>query len=136
MNEVFKRTRLLGEALLESEEYKAVKAAETKAMASKEAAELVGKFIEKRSEMEQIMRSGEKDWAKVQRLTEEIDELKHAMDENEDLIALDRARDTFSDLINQINSVLHFIVSGETDSGEEGCSGNCAGCGGCSTRVN
>lgn len=136
MNEVFQRTRLLGEALLESEEYKAVKQAEQKAMANPEAAQTVGRFIELRGEMEQIMRADEKDWAKVQYLTEEMDKCKRFMDENEDLVALDKARGDFSDLINQINSVLHFIVTGEMDSGEGGCAGNCESCGGCSAKVN
>ena len=136
MNEVFQRTRLLGEALLESEEFKAVKQAEQKAMSNPEAAQTVGRFIELRGEMEDIMRADEKDWARVQSLTEEMDKCKRYMDQNEDLIALDKARNDFSELINQINSVLHYLVTGDMDSGEGSCSGDCAGCGGCATKVN
>ncbi len=136
MNEVFLRTRLLGEALLESDEFKAVKQAEQKAMANQEAAQTVGRFIELRNEMDEIMRADSKDWVRVQKLTEEIDECKRAMDENEDLVELDRARNTFSELINQINSVLHFIVTGEMETEDSSCSGDCTACGGCSAKVN
>ena len=135
MNEVFQKTRLLGEALLECDEYKAVKKAEQKAMLNKEAAQAVGRFIELRSEMESIMQSDEKDWARVKKLTEEMDSLKSFMNENEDLVELDKARGAFQDLINQINSVLHFIVTGEMDEGSR-CTGNCTSCGGCSAKVN
>ena len=136
MNEVFQKTRQLGEALLESQEYKAVKKAEQKAMSNPDAAKAVGRFIELRSEMEEIMRSDKKNWPRVQTLTEEMDALRQAMGDNDDLIALDQARGAFQDLINQVNQVLHFIVTGEMDGSKDSCAGDCASCGGCSTRVN
>ena len=52
MNEVFKKTRELAEALLESDEYKAVKAAEDKAFGNKEAADTVGRYLEAKKRME------------------------------------------------------------------------------------
>ena len=76
MNEVFEKTRELGEALLKSEEYKTLKQAEQKAMADKQAAEALGRYMEKRGEMEEMLRANEKDWAKVQKLTEEIDGIR------------------------------------------------------------
>ena len=136
MNEVFEKTRELGEALLRSEEYKAVKQAENKAMSNQEAAETVGRFLELRKQMEDMMSAAEKDWGKVQTLSDEIDACKQKMDEIEDLRQLDEARDRFSGLINQINSVLRFIVTGEMSEEDEGCTGSCSTCGGCSTKVN
>ncbi len=135
MNEVFDKTRQLGEALLQSEEYKKVKAAEQKAMANEDAARAVGRFLELRGQMEEIMRASEKDWAKVQSISDEMNECRRFMDENEDLCALDKAREEFSELINQINGVLRFIVTGEMDD-RDGCSGDCSGCGGCVGKVN
>ena len=138
MNEVFEKTRELGEALLRSDEYKKVKEAEERATANAEAAQVVGQFIEKRNEMQQLMSENDKDWEKVGKLSDEIEELKAKMDSIDDLIALDKARDKFGELINQINSVLHFIVTGEIESDdneESGCTGSCATCGGCS-KVN
>ena len=136
MNEVFEKTRELGEALLNSEEFKAVKTAENIAMGDKEAAEVVGRYIELKSQMETLMSSAEKDWGEVQRVTYEINDCKEKMDSIDSLIALDRARDAFSELINQVNNVLRFIVTGEMAQEESGCTGSCSTCGGCSSKVN
>ena len=135
MNEVFQKTRELGEALLHSDEYKAVKLAEDKAMANQEASEAVGRFLELRGKMEEMMSAQTKDWDEVRRITEQIDECKEKMDSIDVLNELNEARDRFSDLINQINSVLRFIVTGEMNSEEGGCSGSCSTCNGCTGRV-
>ena len=135
MNDVFLKTRELGEALLHSDEYKAVKQAEDRAMANQEASEAVGRYLELRGKMEEMMSAQTKDWDEVRRVTEEIDECKQKMDAIDDLNTLNEARDRFSELINQINSVLRFIVTGEMSADEGGCSGSCSTCGGCTGRV-
>ena len=132
MNEVFEKTRELGEALLRSEEYTAVKKAEEAAMQNEAAAEVVGKFLEARRQMEQMMAENDKDWFKVKQLTDEIDGYRMQMDAIEDLKKLDKARETFSELINQINTLLRFIVTGQMSDEDEGCSGSCESCSGCS----
>ena len=136
MNEVFAKTRELGEALLRSEEYKAVKDAENKAMSNPEAAQIVGRFIELRADMEKAMSEGEKDWVKIGSLSSEIDSCREKMNGIEVLNELDSAREAFSELINQINSVLRFIVTGDMTPGEGACGGSCATCSGCSAKVN
>ncbi|MBR4236724.1 MAG: YlbF family regulator [Clostridia bacterium] len=136
MNEVFAKTRELGEALLRSDEFKAVKDAENKAMSDPEAAQIVGRFIELRSDMEKAMSEGEKDWVKIGNLSSEIDTCREKMNGIEVLNDLDSAREAFSELINQINSVLRFIVTGDMTPGEGACSGSCATCSGCSSKVN
>ena len=47
----------------------------------------------------------------------------------DEVVALNEARNNFNGLINQINQVLQFIVTGRMD--EAGCSGDCGSCGGC-----
>ena len=136
MNEVFAKTRELAEALLGSPEYKAVKQAEARCMDNKEAAELLKHFMDLRNQMELLMSSNEKEWAQVSRLSNEIDECKQAMELNDYITALDKARGEFSDLIGQVNRVLHFIVSGDMESDESAGCGGCAGCGSCSAKVN
>lgn len=137
MTEVFEKTRELGEALLRSEEYLNMKQAEERALSNAEASHVVGRFLELRNEMETLMSDNEKDWAKVQSVADEIEQCKTKMGEIEDLQALDKARDDFGALINNINSVLHFIVSGTMENEEDGgCSGSCETCGGCSGKVN
>lgn len=136
MNEVFKKTRELAQALLESEEYKAVKSAEDKAFGNKQAAEIVGKYLEAKRRMEEIMSENSKDWGEVQRLTDEIDKYTGEMAGIEDLVNLNAARDRFSGLINDINKVLQLIITGEINEDEGECSGSCASCRGCSAKVN
>ena len=136
MNEVFLKTRELGEAILKSEEFACVKEAEEKAMKNTEAAETMGKYLEAKGEMDRIMAMGEKDWAKVKELSDEMSRLQERMNLIDDIKALNEAREGFANLINQVNSVLRFIVTGEMDSAEGGCSGSCETCGGACAGVN
>ena len=88
MNEVFEKTRELGEAIQRSDEYLTLKAAEHMNMV-------------------------------------------------DDIIHLNQAQKAFSTLIDEVNSVLRFIVTGEMPSEDKGgCSGSCATCHGCGSKVN
>lgn len=132
MNEVFMKTRELGEAILKSEEFACVKEAEERAMKNTEAAETMGKYLELKGEMDKMMAMGEKDWVKVKQLSDDMSSLQERMTLIDDIKALNMARDNFANLINQVNSVLRFIVTGEMDDEENGgCSGSCESCGGC-----
>ncbi len=136
MNEVFLKTRELGEAILKSEEFALVKKAEEKAMKNTEAAETMGKYLEAKGEMDRMMAMGEKDWAKVKELSDIMSQLQERMNLIDDIKALNDAREGFANLINQVNSVLRFIVTGEMDAPEGGCSGSCETCGGACGNVN
>ena len=59
-----------------------------------------------------------------------MDEAQARMQMIDDIIALTQARNEFNGLINQINQVLQFIVTGRMDE-PEGCSGSCDTCSGC-----
>ena len=136
MNEVFMKTRELGEAILRSEEFSKVKQAEENAMKNTEAAETMGKYLELKGEMEKMMAMGEKDWVRVKQLSDDMSSLQERMNLIDDIKALNDAREGFANLINQVNSVLRFIVTGEMDAPEGGCSGSCETCGGACGSVN
>ena len=129
MDNVFKKTRELGEALLESEVYLKMKDAEDKAMANPEAAQTMAAFLEKRGELQSMMQSDNPDPGAMKRLSEEMDDLQDRLQMVDDIVALNDARNEFNSLIGQINQVLQFIVTGRMD--ESGCSGDCGSCGGC-----
>ena len=133
MNEVFMKTRELGEAILRSEEFSKVKQAEENAMKNTEAAETMGKYLELKGEMEKMMAMGEKDWVRVKQLSDDMSSLQERMNLIDDIKALNDAREGFANLINQVNSVLRFIVTGEMEDpdAQGGCSGSCESCGGC-----
>ena len=131
MDMIFQKTRELGEALLESEVYKRMKAAEEKAMHNQEAAQLMSEFLEHRSSIQGMMQQPDPDPAVLKRLSDEMDEIQEKLQMMDDIVALTQARGEFTGLINQVNQVLQFIVTGRMDDPEGGCSGSCESCGGC-----
>ncbi len=137
MNEVFERTRDLGEAIQRSEEYLTLKAAEAKAMKNAEASEAMSKYLEIRHQIEIMVSQGDKDWVKIKQLSDEMDAWQERMSMVDDVIQLNQAQSAFNALIEEVNSVLRFIVTGEMPSeNKEGCSGSCATCHGCASKVN
>ena len=130
MDMIFQKTRELGQALLESETYKKVQAAEEKAMKNTEAAALMALYLEKRGAVQAMMNEENPDPVAMKRLSDEMDDAQEKLQMVDDIVELTQAREEFNDLIGQINQVLQFIVTGRMDDGE-GCTGNCSSCGGC-----
>lgn len=129
MDSVFQKTRELGEALLTSETYQRMKAVEDKAMQNAQAAGLMSDLLEKRSGIQQLMQQENPDAGALKRLSDEMDEIQEQLRMMDDIVALTEARSEFTSLINQVNQVLQFIVTGRMDSGD--CKGDCSGCSGC-----
>ena len=130
MDKVFEKTRELGEALLESEAYTRMKAAEEKAMHNAQAAEMMSAYLEKRGAIQELMEVENPDPAAMKRLSDEMDELNEKLQMIDDIAELTQARSEFNGLIGQVNQVLQFIVTGRMDDGSE-CSGSCESCKGC-----
>ncbi|MBQ8953194.1 MAG: YlbF family regulator [Clostridia bacterium] len=132
MNAVFEKTRELGDALMASEEYQAMKAAEDAAMANEEAASLMSEYLEHKTRLEEILHSGNPDPDAVSQLGAAMEDVQGRFQAVPDIIAMNRAREEFDNLINQVNQVLHFIITGEMEQSEgSGCTGSCATCPGC-----
>lgn len=134
MNNVFAKTQELGDALMQSEEYKAMKAAEETAMKNTEAAELMTAYIEHKNQLDELTRVPAPDAAAIAEHSQAMTELQSQIQAIDDIAALTQAREDFSALIDQVNQVLRFIITGqmEEESGEEGgCTGSCATCAGC-----
>ncbi len=132
MNAVFEKTRELGEALMASEEYKAMKAAEDTAMANAEAAELMSQYLEHKSRLEEMLHGGSPDPDAIGKLGAAMEEVQGRFQAVPEIAEMNRAREEFNNLINQVNQVLHFIITGEMDQdGESGCTGSCDTCPGC-----
>ena len=129
MDRVFEKTRELGQALLESDAYLAMKAAEDRAMQNEEAANTMAQFLEKRNALHALMQSENPDPVAMKRVSDEMDGLQDRMQMIDDILDLTEARNNFNSLIAQINQVLQFIVTGRMDEG--GCEGDCGSCGGC-----
>lgn len=134
MNTIFAKTQELGDALMQSEEYKAMKAAEEVAMKNTRAAELMTSYIEHKTQLEALTRVPSPDAAAIAEHSQAMSDLQSEIQSIDDIVALTQARDEFSNLIDQVNQVLRFIITGQMDEegGEEGgCTGSCATCAGC-----
>jgi len=129
MDMVFQKTRELGQALTESEIYKKMKEAEDRAMQNQEAAETMTKYLEKRTQIQEILTQENPDPAVMKSLSDEMDALQERLQMIDDIAQLTEARNNFSNLIAQVNQVLQFIVTGSIDD-ESGCTGSCSSCGG------
>ena len=129
MANVFEKTRELGEALLESDAYKRMKAAEDKAMQNAQAAEMMAAYLEKRGQIQEMMEQENPDPGAMKRLSDEMDDIQEKLQLIDDIAELTAARSEFNGLIGQINQVLQFIVTGRME--EAGCSGSCDSCSGC-----
>ena len=138
MNEVFMKTRELAEAIMRSPEYIAMKAAEDVAIQNDAAADIMGEYMERKQELEAIMMQGEPHVEEMNRISNEMEALQRQLQETPDIANLTIARNAFTNLINQVNQVLRFTITGEMsdadeceDAGESGCTGSCATCRGC-----
>ena len=131
MDMVFEKTRELGEALQESQAYLRMKEAEVKAMQNMEAAEMMAQYLEKRSQIQEMMEIENPDPGAMKRLSDEMDEVQQKLQMVDDIVELTQARAEFNGLIGQINQVLQFIVTGRMTDEEGGCSGSCNSCSGC-----
>lgn len=133
MNPVFAKTRELAEAIMHSEEYTAMKAAENAAMKNEQAANAMSEYLEKRHAIETLLAEDHPDPVKLKELSDEIDISQQKLKLVPDVVALTTAREGFSELINQVNRVLRFMITGETGEADEesSCTGSCSTCGGC-----
>lgn len=135
MHEVFERASVLGEAIQQSEEYKAMRAAENAVMADEDAARVMSDFLGHRSVVEEILASDPPDHALLAEHSQAMEALQDVLNEMKLVQEMTSARAAFADMMRQVNQVLRFMVTGEMeDDGEQegGCGGDCGGCsGGC-----
>ena len=130
MDKIFEKTRELGQALLESGVYQTMKAAEDKAMANEEAAQLMSEYIELHKQIQDLLSKPDPDPAVLKSLSDEMDGKQEKLNMIDDIDALTTARNNFNNAIAQVNKVLQFIVTGQMSDDEGGCTGSCASCGG------
>lgn len=137
MNEVFQKTRELGEALMKSEEYATMKACEDAAAGNELAARTMGLYLEKRGALEKLMMSDNPNPKEMSELSAEMEAIQEALQSIEDISRLTEARAAFNKLIAQVNQVLRFIITGEMEqpAEESSCTGSCATCHGCDHTV-
>lgn len=130
MEKVLNQAEQLAEAILESEEYIAMRLAEQAAMKDEKATLLVAAYNEKRQAVESLLADANMDHGALAKAGEELQNVEHAIDENEVLTKMRQTNDAFSEMMKKVNAIIRYVVTGEEEH-EEGCTGSCHTCGGC-----
>ena len=130
MSKVQDCARALGEAIVASEEYQNMQLCEKAAESDPAAAEAMGRYMELHAAVNQEMSNEEPDAEKIARLGREMDEIQQTLSALPAVEEMTAARQRSSGLMDQVNKILEFIITGDVQEGG-GCSGNCSSCGGC-----
>ena len=130
MSTVTECAKALGEAIVASEEYKNMQITENAAMSDPAVAEAMGRYLELKNRIDAVMSQADADPDEISRYGREMDELQQQLNAMPAGDAMTTSRQKFSELMNQVNRVLEFIITGEVAQ-EGGCTGNCSSCGGC-----
>ncbi len=123
--DILDKTRELGEMIQNSEEMKAYKAAEAAQQADEATQEHMKEFNLNRLNLARDMQSG-----KLSR-EDAIEKNNKAFDELCEKAPLIReyvdAKAKFDELVNRVNSIINFYITGQTGD----CTHDCSTCGGC-----
>lgn len=127
MAEIFEKARELGEAIIESAEYKELKAAELAQEQDENALTLLKEYSDVRSRLAAEIQKGDVSEERVAQIREELETAYEKMTTNDAITAYINAQRTFQAIIDQMNNIISFHITGKMPGG---CSGNCSSCGG------
>ncbi|MBQ8807981.1 MAG: YlbF family regulator [Clostridia bacterium] len=127
MAEIFEKARELGEAIIQSKEYKELKDCELKQENDQEALALLQEYSTVRSNLASEIQKGDVSEERIAQIREELEEAYSKMTTNDTITAYINAQRTFQAIIDQMNSIISFHITGKMPGG---CSGNCSSCGG------
>ena len=130
MEKVLEQARLLAEAIAESDVYQKMHQCENDAMKDAEAARAIADFVEKRQKVESLLAEGNMDHTALAEASKAMEDAEKKVNEQPKVRAMQEARGEFTQMMNNVNQILRFIITGETED-NSGCSGSCESCGGC-----
>lgn len=131
---IIEKARELGTLIVESPEYIRMQAAEEAAMADSVAATAVSAYLELQQEMQSMMESPNPDREALNEKTHALQNANAQIQAYDSVREMTAARQGFEGLMGQVNAVLRFVITGETEPEDSACSGSCAGCAGCSAQ--
>ena len=130
MEKVLEQARLLAEAIAESDDYQKMHQCENDAMKDAEATRAIADFVEKRQKVESLLAEGNMDHTALAEASKAMEDAEKKVNEQPKVRAMQEARGEFTQMMNNVNQILRFIITGETED-NSGCSGSCESCGGC-----
>ena len=125
MAEIFEKARELGEAIIESKEYQELKKAEAEQENDAEAMKLLQDYSILRSKLAEEIQKGDPGEERMNAIRTELEEAYEKMTTNDSITAYINAQRTFQAIIEQMNNILSFHITGKMPGG---CSGNCSSC--------
>ncbi len=128
MQEILEKAKELGIMIAESGEFEKLKIAEERQLADKDAQKLMMDYAAKRDELAAKASKPDISKEEFESIREEMQKEFENICQNENIKAYLDASNEFSNMINQVNSIIGYFVKGGEASG---CSGNCSSCGGC-----
>ena len=130
MEKVLEQARLLAEAIAESDVYQKMHQCENDAMKDAEATRAIADFLEKRQKVESLLAEGNMDHTALAEASKAMEDAEKKVNEQPKVRAMQEARGEFTQMMNNVNQILRFIITGEMED-NSGCSGSCESCGGC-----
>lgn len=130
MEKVLEQACLLAEAIAESDVYQKMHQCENDAMKDAEATRAIADFVEKRQKVESLLAEGNMDHTALAEASKAMEDAEKKVNEQPKVRAMQEARGEFTQMMNNVNQILRFIITGETED-NSGCSGSCESCGGC-----
>lgn len=127
MAEIFEKAKELGEAIIESAEYKELRRAEMEQENDEEALGLLKEYNEVRSALAAEIQKGDVSEERIASIREELETAYEKMTTNDRITAYINAQRTFQAVIEQMNNIISFHITGKMPGG---CSGSCSSCGG------
>ncbi len=131
MRDVMMKAQALAEAIVKSEIYQTMHTLEDQVTRDEAATATISAYMEKRGEVELLLRSPEFDAEKVAAAGQELEAAEKAMNDCAMVKDMREAQQTFQEMMDNVNRILRLVITGEVEDGASGCTGNCASCGGC-----
>ncbi len=131
MREVMMKAQALAESIAQSDIYKKMHDLEEQVTKDETATALIAAYMEKRQNVELLLRSPEFDAEKVSAAGQELQDAEQAMDNCTTVKEMREAQQSFQEMMDNVNRILRLVITGEVEDAAGGCTGNCASCGGC-----
>lgn len=131
MREVMMKAQALAESIGQSDIYKKMHDLEEQVTKDETATALIAAYMEKRQNVELLLRSPDFDAEKVSTAGQELQDAEQAMDNCTTVKEMREAQQSFQEMLDNVNRILRLVITGEVEDAAGGCTGNCASCGGC-----
>ena len=128
MSEILTKARELGQAIVDSEEYKNLKAAEEKQDKDEEAMALLVEYNNVRKALAEEINNAEVSDERMAEIRSQLEESYEKVMSHPTISEYYEAQQKFESVVQQMNAILTYFMTGQISGG---CSGNCSGCSSC-----